>query len=60
MSQVKRWLDNLMDAAMAGDEEARRTLREAGVAGAELTAEGEGWDEFPPEYYRDTYPMVQQ
>lgn len=50
MSQVKRWIDNLMDAAMAGDEQARETLREAGLAGAELTAEGEGWECFPPEY----------
>ena len=41
MSQVKRWLDDLLDAAMAGDERARETLREAGLAGEELTAEWE-------------------
>ena len=48
MSAVKRWIDDLQDAAVAGDEEARETLLDAGLADEITAAEWEGREPLLP------------
>ena len=48
MSTVKHWIDDLHDAARAGDEEARETLLDAGLADEMTAAEWEGREPLLP------------